>query len=203
MPLTSKIIEKAVRRYNRTEILQDKALQTALNGTSDVLVKVCLVADWGSLGDFSFRDRILTARTIQTDEIAKILAIARDTVTGIDQVEYFIQTHLISRHEILKPRGAKGRQLSFISKYLHWCVSSAFPIWDSYARLALEVGRDDPSWGTYKLWIPKIVETVTNHTQIFTTTRANGESMVRTLDKALWIIGKSISKSTRKKKANA
>jgi hypothetical protein len=78
-------------------------------------------------------------------------------------------------------------------------VSDAFPIWDREARKVLRRAVDpqiqiDPNipinmaWKLYGHWINTIWYLVCQHTHLLNQI-GNYESPVRTIDKALWIIG--------------
>jgi hypothetical protein len=106
-----------------------------------------------------------------------------ETKMMIGAVERLSQTNL------LLPPGTKRRRLSFLSKYLHWCVNDAFPIWDSQARTALNYNAE-ASWESYTDWLIRVRQEAANHnTCCLESVRSRGECLLRTLDKALYEIG--------------
>jgi len=95
----------------------------------------------------------------------------------------------LSRTNLLLPPGAKRRQLSFLSKYLHWCVNGAFPIWDSRARAALNYNAE-VSWKSYGDWLIRVRREAVTHEACLEQVRSRDECLLRTLDKALYEIGR-------------
>lgn len=91
-----------------------------------------------------------------------------------------IRTELISKQ--------RKSQLSFLSKYLHFCVDKGFPIWDSYARLVLG-GSDEATWDSYKQWVVRVRQEVAKHKECLERNQTAGEGLVRTLDKAVYTMG--------------
>jgi hypothetical protein len=91
----------------------------------------------------------------------------------------------LSRTKLLLPPGAKRRQLSFLSKYLHWRVNGAFPIWDSQARTALNFDAE-VSWESYRDWLICVRGAAATHKACLEQVRSPDECLLRTLDKALW-----------------
>jgi hypothetical protein len=98
----------------------------------------------------------------------------------------------LSHIHLLPAPGAKKRQLSFLSKYLHACVNDAFPIWDANARTALGDSNDETSWSSYQNWLIRVRRETANHKACCLEHVAlPGECLVRTLDKALYIKGRA------------
>src|SRR6267143_563932 len=95
---------------------------------------------------------------------------------------------LASRTDLLSKPGDGKSQLSFLSKYLHCCLDDAFAIWDSNARLVLG-GSDEATWDSYKQWVIRVRQEVVKHNECLKVVQTPGESLVRTLDKALYTIG--------------
>ena len=64
---------------------------------------------------------------------------------------------VLGRYTRLLPKPGGRGQLSFVSKYLHFCVNDAYPIWDKNARTALAQPRDpQTTWASYKAWLKAI-----------------------------------------------
>jgi hypothetical protein len=199
MPTCGEIM-RAVSEYNVGQTfnhaLELKAVLCAVQSLPTTpgrfLAEVCVVADWGSirLDGFPFGDRIALAR-----EIANSWHVLQpmqswcpenwdaETALCIHAVELLSHTHLL-------PTPDAKRQLSFLSKYLHWCVNEAFPIWDMNARKALRDADDDRSWESYRKWLTKIRNEASRHKVCcLGRVQLSGENLVRTFDKALYIIG--------------
>jgi hypothetical protein len=194
-------ITKAVGRYNSENSTSDAALRSALGTVQGVppslgrfLAEVCLIADWGSIpsANFPFHDRVAMAGEIEIswpvlqamrswqaenwDAETKILTDAVELLSSV--------THL------LPTPGAKRCQLSFLSKYLHNCVNDAFPIWDQNARTALNDDNDERSWRSYGKWVICVrQEAATHRACCLEQVRLPGERVLRTFDKALYILG--------------
>ena len=197
-------IREAVNKYEAENPTEDCALKQALDSAQSLprsfgrfLAEVCLIADWGTiqLFHFSFDERAAMAREIETSG-SVLQAMRTSHLEGwadtagtkrlIDAVDRLSQT------ELLRPPGTKKRQLSFLSKYLHWCVNDAFPIWDSNARRALNVVNNDASWSSYKDWLIRVREELAKHGACclkYGHLRSR-ECPLRTLDKALYVIGR-------------
>ena len=201
--LTCDAIAKAVRKYNDENSKYDDALRSALGTIQSVppsvgrfLAEVCLIADWGSipLMNFPFQDRVAMAKEIETSwPVLQSLRSCHDenwdaeTKMLTDAVGRLSDTHL------LRPPGAKKRQLSFFSKYLYGCVNDAFPLWDKNARTALHNDNDEPSWLSYGSWVTRVrQEAATHRTCCLEQSRLPGECLLRTFDKALFIMGGDI-----------
>jgi hypothetical protein len=106
-----------------------------------------------------------------------------ETKMATDAVELLSRTT-----KLLLPSGAKRRHLSFLSKYLHWCVSGAFPIWDSQARTALNYDAE-VSWESYRDWLICVRGAAAEHKACLEQVRSPDECLLRTLDKGLWELG--------------
>ena len=197
--LTEGAIRQAIASYKRDDeewFRPDATLkQTLEQPISFVLSKVWLIATWGHISTqgFSFRDQSRTARvlhrereTLQTASQFTEDDWLHDGQVMDDAIDSFSE-------EILKPPGTRGRQLSFISKFLHWAINPAYPIWDSYARLAMEGLSYDVSeittWESYKKWAAQIRKEILYHEEALRREREDGETLVRTFDKVLWSRG--------------
>lgn len=103
--------------------------------------------------------------------------------------------NVLQNTTILSPSGVKDNQLSFVSKYLYWRVSRAFPIWDKFTREALWVRgyvvNGDTSWSSYTQWTNLIRCLVLNHQQQLNDLTVPCETCVRTLDEVLWTLGRA------------
>jgi hypothetical protein len=189
-----------VGKYNSENSKLDAALRSALGTIQSVppssgrfLAEICLIADWGSipLTNFPFHDRVAMAAEIETSwpvlqPMQSWHAENWDAETKMltDAIELLSDTHL------LPPRGTKKRQLSFVSKYLYGCVNDAFPIWDKNARTALQSDNDETSWPSYKNWVICVrQEAATHKACCLEQSRLPGECLLRTFDKALFIMG--------------
>jgi hypothetical protein len=192
---TCEEIRAAVGKYNTDNSVDDDALKSALGPIQGaprsfgrILAEVCLVADWGTIQFFSFRDRVLTAREIEAS-----LAIL-DPMRSLHDEDFNAETKLLSDAVDKLPSSLLTvpgkRQLSFLSKYLHTCVNDAFPIWDNNARNALGYDDDEKTWPSYKKWLLVVRSEVTVHkTCCLDDVASPAECLVRTLDKALYTIG--------------
>jgi len=198
--LTCQQIRDAVRKYNDGfSLMEGLALRAALVAVQTLpwslgrLMEVCVVADWGTIPiwNFSFENRIAMAREIET--CWPVLQWLRTLPTGSPS-EIVMRAELVdvlSRYTHLLPeQDAKtvDGQLSFLSKYLHLCINDAFPIWDSNALKVLG-GNEDRTWASYKDWVDRVRQEVAKHKQCLEQVQQRGESLVRTLDKALYTIG--------------
>jgi len=213
MPTCEQITE-AVNKYEAENPTEDWTLKQALDSVSNLpqsfgrlLAEVCLIADWGtiSLTYFPFDDRAAMAREIETQ--ASVLQEIRtchleswgdsgETKLLIDLVDR------LSRTQLLSPPGQKKRQLSFLSKYLHWCVNGALPIWDSKSRLALNVDNDDRSWSSYQDWLICVREEAAKHEACCLKHVRPREHPLRRLDKALYMIGRHETALPRRTASN-
>jgi hypothetical protein len=195
-----------VGKYNSENSENDLALGSALDTIQKVplslgrfLAEVCLIADWGTIQilHFPFHDRIGMARAIETSwpvlqPMSSWSVDAKDWDAGTkmltDRVEY-----LSSHTHLLPTPGARKSQLSFLSKYLHRCVNDAFPIWDGNARAALNNRSNEASWQSYGNWVIRVrQEAATHKACCLEKLRLPGECILRTFDKALYILGGEI-----------
>ena len=199
--LTCDQIKEAVRKYNSEQTFKhDLALRAALGTIQSqppslgrFVAEVCVVADWGSLRlqVFPFEDRVAMAGEIE--RCWPLLQAMRswrnedwciETTIGPRAVDVLSCTHL------LQPMPDANRQPVFLSKYLHWCINDAFPIWDRNSLKALGQ-KDDTTWELYKGWVGQIrQESVDHRACCLEQMRLPGEGLLRTLDKSLYIIGK-------------
>jgi len=201
-------IKMAVAECNRQYSPLDSALRSALDATSSLpstsgrfLAEVCLIADGGSIPFLSFDDRIAMANAIEGSwpvlhPMRSWQADNRESETTrlIDAVDGLSRTHL------LPTPGVKRSHLSFLSKYLHGCVNEAFPIWDKNARTALHSDNDEASWPSYRDWVIRVrQEAATHKACCLEQARSSGECLLRTLDKALYIIGGKVLARKRDK----
>jgi len=192
--VTCEQIAEAVREFNRglgaRHALAVRAAlvvaQTLPPSLGRFVAEVCVVADGLSIPFFQFEDRLAietgwqlfqSAQSQHSDDWDAETTMLLGTVTDLE-----------NRTNLLPTPGAKRRQLSFLSKYLHFCINDAFPIFDSNAKKVLG-GDWEPSWESYKKWLSLVRQEVTNHKECLEQVRLPGESLVRTLDKALYIIG--------------
>jgi hypothetical protein len=195
--LTCDQITVAVRKYDNDPKLKsdDSALRKAIQSTQQLepslgrfVAEVCVVADWGSIEWFPFEDRRGMA-----EEIEKLWPLLTPTETSNDwdtETERLLEAvDDLASHSELLPEG--NAQLSFLSKYLHFCVDDAFPIWDSNSRLVLG-GSDKATWDTYRQWVIRVRQEVSKHKECLESVQTSSESLIRTLDKALYIIGDEI-----------
>ncbi len=196
-------IRTAIHKYNAENFLEDDALKSALSSTRTAsrsfgahLAEVCLVADWGSLNlnHFPFQARIAMAREIETCE-AVLEPIRGWHLKKLDAAETKMLSDVVeqqlSQTNLLQPPNTNKRQLSFLSKSLHWQVNDAFPIWDGNARHALDCHNDDRSWNSYISWLSCVrTEAARHQSCCLEAARLNGESLLRTLDKALYMLGR-------------
>lgn len=194
-------IRKSVDKYNSENSTYDQALRSALGTIQSVppssgrfLAEVCLIADWGSipLTNFPFHDRVAMAEEIETSW--PVLQPMRSLRTENWDAETRILTDavglLLSDTHLLPTPRVRKRQLSFLSKYLHGCVNDAFPIWDLNARTALNNDNDETSWLSYRNWVICVrQEAATHQTCCLEQIRLPGECLLRTFDKALYILG--------------
>jgi hypothetical protein len=203
--LTCHQIKEAVGGYNSSrDFSNDVALTAALVVVQSLpwslgrLMEVCLVADWGTIQGFSFGDRLRMAQEIEN--CWPLLQWMRTLPAG-GPGEIVMKTELVDvlcRYTRLLPGEGSGarNQLSFLSKYLHVRINDAFPIWDSRARASLGCGNEQASWSSYKAWLDRVRQEVEGHkTCCLEQLRLPGESLVRTLDKALYTIGRTGSGS--------
>jgi hypothetical protein len=203
-PLTCEHIRNALRDIDPGLVDADLALRSAVKATQGLppsegrfVAEVCVVADWGSfrLQGFPFKDRIAMARELEgcwsvLQPMQSHYANDWDTET---KMLLKAVDDLASSTALLPERGDRNSQLSFLSKYLHFCINRGFPIWDSNARLVLG-GNAELTWASYKEWLSLVRQEVAKHRECLERARREqdhlqGESLVRTLDKALYIIG--------------
>ena len=202
--LTCDAITKAVDKYNHDNSKYDDALRSALGtiqsappSSGRFLAEVCLVADWGSIRliNFPFCDRVAMAEAIKTSWPVLQPMLGRHAENWDDETKILTDAvgHLLSDTHLLPTPGAKRRQLSFFSKYLYACVNDAFPLWDRNARTALHDDNDEPSWLSYGSWVTRVrQEAATHRTCCLEQSRLPGECLLRTFDKALFIMGGDI-----------
>jgi hypothetical protein len=102
----------------------------------------------------------------------------------------------LSKTSLLQPQTTNRRELCFFSKYLHFCINDAFPLWDGNVRAALGHGDDDANWQSYGGWVTKVRQETEDqyNAGCLGPLRLPGENLVRTLDKAMYIIGGRVLK---------
>ena len=191
-------IKEAVRKYHRENPTEDDTLRSALRAMRSLppsfgrfLAEVCVIASWGSISHFPFLDRVEMA-----NEIKRAWPLLEPMLEPMSGEDWDAETKMVigaveplSRTNLLLPPGAKRRQLSFLSKYLHWCVNGGFPIWDSQARAALNYNAE-VSWEAYRGWLIRVREEAATHKACcLEHERPRDECLLRTLDKALYEIG--------------
>jgi hypothetical protein len=200
--LTCEGIRNAIGEYNAGNPTEDCALRLALRSLDGsprsfgrLLAEVCLIADWGSikLMSFPFDARVAMAREIKVRG-SVLEAIHSWQCENLDATETTMLIDAIEqklRHtSLLQPPKPHRRQLSFLSKYLHWRVNGAFPIWDTNARAALDCNDETTSWSAYTNWVNRVREEATRHKVCcLEQVRSPGECLLRTFDKALYIVG--------------
>ena len=198
-------ITKAVGKYNNENSTDDLALRSAFGTIQGVppssgrfLVEVCLIADWGSipLMNFPFHDRVAMAEEIKTSW--PVLRPMQSWHAENWDAETKMLTDavglLLSDTHLLPTPGVKKCHLSFLSKYLHGCVNDAFPIWDQNARTALNNDNDERSWLSYRNWVVCVrQEAATHKACCLEQIRLPGECLLRTFDKALYILGGEVA----------
>lgn len=200
--LTCDQIKEAVKKYNDGPSLRKDgfALRKSLAATRSLtpclgrfVAEVWVIADWGSIEFFSFEDRFAMAEEIDARWVVLQAMIGlRDRHWGAEtKIMAGLVDDLAQQTHLLPTPGVKKRQLSFLSKYLHFCVNDAFPLWDKNARQALG-GDEDPTWGSYKKWLNRVHQEVETHKVCLRQVQQRGESLVRTLDKALYTIGSEL-----------
>jgi hypothetical protein len=193
-------IKKATSKYyGGSYAPEDLALRTALSAIQGLplclgrfIGEVWVIADWGSIPFFPFADRLSMAQEIENcwpllNTMRSQSGTTQTTIlTGfVDDLEK--KTHL------LPAPGTKRRQLSFLSKYLHFCINDAFPIWDTNARAALDHQISDTTWPSYKAWLIKVRQEADDHSACcLAGLQRPPDSLARTLDKALFIIGQRV-----------
>jgi hypothetical protein len=195
-------IKKAVIEYNTVNPTEDDALKLALASIQSpprsfgrVLAEVCLIADWGSINltHFPFYERVAMAREIEA--CGSVLQPMQSWhLDNLDAAETKMLTDAVeqqfSHTSLLQPPQTNRRQLSFLSKYLHWRVNAAFPIWDGNARKALNCRDDDRSWDSYIGWLNCVRPKALEHKDCcLEHVRVPGECLLRTFDKALYMLG--------------
>jgi hypothetical protein len=185
--------------YFRDDLALRAALatvQTLPPSLGRFMAEVCMIADWGSIPYFPFDVRVAMATEIET------CWLLLQTLRTVRTEDWATETGLIasavdvlSHTCLLQPTPTAKKQLSFVSKYLHFCINDAFPIWDKNARTALAHRDDQATWPSYKTWLNKIRrEAEDQRAGCLEQLRLPGESLVRTLDKALYIIGQRVLK---------
>src|ERR1035437_297331 len=187
-------IREGVRKYNRDNQEEDDRLRLALGAMRSLppsfgrfLAEVCVIASWGSVSYFPFLDRVGMAKEIEGSW--PVLEPMRGEDWDAETKMVIGAVEPLSRTNLLLPPGAKRRQLSFLSKYLHWCVNGAFPIWDRQARAAVNYNAE-VSWESYRGWLIRVRgEAATHKACCLEHERSRDECLLRTLDKALYEIG--------------
>jgi hypothetical protein len=71
-------------------------------------------------------------------------------------------------------------------------VNDAFPIWDRNARTALNNVNDETTWLSYRNWVICVRQEAATHKACLEQIRLPGECLLRTFDKALYILGGEI-----------
>jgi hypothetical protein len=203
--LTCDQIKEGVRKYNGEQAFRhDLALRAALGiiqnqppSSGRFVAEVCVVADWGSirLDGFPFEDRVAMARQIETCwPLLQPMRSLHAEDWGTETTLLTRAVDALSYTRLLEPPTPDAkRQAVFLSKYLHWCVNDALPMWDKNSLKALVYG-DEKSWVSYKGWVTKVRQEAEDHRGCcLEQVRLPGESLVRTLDKALYVVGAQTS----------
>src|SRR5271157_606039 len=200
---TCEEIKNAANSYNTEDSQkEDSSLRSALEAIQSLppafgrfLAEVCLIADWGTFQIYGpvraipFLDRVALAERIETSCVFRPMRSWHAESCEAETAMLTSAVDLLSHTELLKPL-SHGRPLSFFSKYLHWCVNDGFPIWDTNAQNALNYSRKDTDWEAYKNWLTLVRQEAAKHKDCLKEVRLSGENLVRTLDKALYTIGK-------------
>ncbi|MBI4182240.1 MAG: hypothetical protein HY520_04710 [Candidatus Aenigmarchaeota archaeon] len=186
----------------------DEALKGSLAKSDDPLAKICLVADWGSIPSqtLPFEDQIRVAKEIREKRniLGPLMSLKEDWLQNHQLMRNAVEE--IKKTELLKPHGAKANNLSFASKFLHWCVSPSFPIFDSYSLAAMKKmsrkefsanpssSKYESRWDWYASeWTDGIRDLINDHRQCcLMKSQQEGEGLVRTIDKVLWQMGKDM-----------
>jgi hypothetical protein len=214
---TCREIKRAVARYDQENAAGDSGLRLALDAIQSLpasfgrfLAEVCLIADWGTFPikdspherGITFLDRVTLAKRIGA------LWSGLNPMRNLDSKDWDAQTEMLggaveklSKTDLLLPmRVGQGRQLSLASKYLHWCVNSGFPIWDGNAHEALKFNYRDGDWKAYRNWLTCAREEGARHKACcLRAVGSPGDNLMRTLDKALFIIGEEMLREGKNK----
>lgn len=199
--LTCDQIKEGVRKYNGEPTFRhDLALRAALGiiqsqppSLRRFVAEVCVVADWGSirLDGFPFEDRVAMAGEIETCwPLLQPMRSLHSEDWGTETTLLTRAVDALSYTRLLEPpTPGANRQGLFLSKNLHWCINDALPMWDKNSLKAL-VHNDEKSWESYKSWVSRVRQEAADHRDCcLEQIRLPGESLVRTLDKALYVIG--------------
>jgi hypothetical protein len=152
-----------------------------------------MIADWGTIPiwNFSFENRLAMAKEIELCwPVLQWIRTLPDGTLSDTVMPSSILDVLSNSTRLLPEKSAKTSkgQLSFVSKYLHLCINDTFPIWDSNALRVLG-GNENRTWPSYGDWLNRVRQTLEEHKECLRQVRVGGESLVRTLDKALYTIG--------------
>jgi len=193
-------IREGVGKYNNSDTFKgDLGLRSGIAQVESLppslgrfIAEVCMVADWGSIPYFPFDVRIAMAAEIEIcwPLLQKLRGASGENPDNqADVVSSAVDALLHTR--LLKPSPTAKKQLSFISKYLHFCIKDHFPIWDTNSRIALGHTDSSSTWPSYKTWAKKVRKEAAEHEKCcLEGLKLIGENPIRTLDKALYIIGK-------------
>jgi hypothetical protein len=210
MPDCQQIIE-AVNTYNTGLTLESElGLRSFLASQEEVslshgrlLGEVCVIAEWGGIPRqiFPFGERVRAAMQIELRWGA--LEPLRELTTEDWLADEAIIQTVVTALGVIIPLGppiTEHNQLSFVSKFLHWRVNRTFPLWDGRTREAVRmqnvVVNDDADWDSYAQWWKQIRDEILHHQDCcLKALRLPGENVVRTLDKALWVLGGRVNQA--------
>lgn len=211
---TCEQITQAVANYNNEPTLKNDgallgavaAIQNLPSSLGRFLAEVCLVADWGSipLNGFPFRDRVAMAEEIYKcwEDVLQPLQGITAADWGSDASKNLLEA--LFQTNLPHPNPQSNRQLVFVSKYLHWCINPEFAILDGNSQVALgksswkENANVKELWAYYSEWMDEVREQVTVHQSCLEGIRNDDRSIVRTLDKALYILGQKVKSDAEK-----
>jgi len=203
MPLTAADIESGISQFNvqYPEPNVDNALKTTMDALNALpptverfLAVVHWIAAWGSIPYFPFQERVLVANAVAEhwESLAGLTTLTEDSWLD-DPTAMTSALAIIEPTGILQPPGATASRLSFTSKFLHWQISRAFPIWDNNARQVLQDRgypvNSNTTWESYAEWTNLTRCLILEHQATLNALKKPDETLVRTLDKALWKLG--------------
>jgi hypothetical protein len=200
-PLTCDQIQSAVDKDLTLGNFKDElALKDALKeltwlpaGFARILSQTCLVDAWEVPGHqaLPLEDRIRFARRVE--EHGLVFADLGSLTPDQWLLDQNVMSAAIDKLAVVFPASPHTgeRQLIFWTKFLHWCVSGAFPMWSPSACKALKVEiAADSGWAMYKEWAELVGEHVRSHMQCCLRQRQlPTETVIRTFDRAAYGIG--------------
>lgn len=186
-------IREGIAYYRQNFRAETDALIDALAVSTHPLAKASLVAGWGSIDLHTFP---FTQRVRWTDHIRKVDSSVQST-KEFTETQWLADFQLfesevrkLDEAGIIKPTGCARRQLCFVSKYLHYAINPAWPVWDSYARWSMARWVERPSaqatWDSYVQWARLIQRFVEKYGRTLADESTGLDSLVRSADYALW-----------------